>query len=304
MNRRSLRHATFAVTLTLAAAAGCGGNSEDGGGAAGTSGSAGGGAGGTGGGAGGTSGSAGSSGSGGSGGVDCSLVDCPAIDCGPGTKSVTRPGECCAVCVPEDPGQCGDVLDECDRHPGCAPGYSEVEYAPGCCACRLDRCDALSCPEPAGCAPGESLVYVGDACCPTCVPENTCEDGGAPCEQIRCADGYRPFDVGGACCLGCEPDPDACKDEREAYHDMRSKLLSAPDARSCTTDDDCVIVSLHNECDGDCGTSVAASEADAIVGRTAEYAAKACAHCPPISIGCPAVVLEPYCDAGTCGAKP
>jgi hypothetical protein len=265
--------------------AGCGGSAFSEGATGGTAGSATGAAGGAAG--------AGVSGNGGSAGM-CAK-ECPLIACGPGSVSVTQPGDCCPTCVPNGQGGAG--------------GASGGSAGAGGCS------GVVACPAIA-CAMGWTSVTNPGDCCPTCVPSGQGGSGGSSgsggsggssgcagataCPAIDCAQGYTLEQTAGECCPTCVPNADACMQGQQGYSALRQKLLQGNGVLACKVNSDCTALPWNAYCGEACAvTPVSVTSEPGINTQLSSYATDNCSTCTPLYPPC-AVPLTPICENGVC----
>ncbi|HKY37980.1 MAG TPA: hypothetical protein VJN18_18690 [Polyangiaceae bacterium] len=149
----------------------------------------------------------------------------------------------------------------------CGAGYVQKSDPNGCCSiCVPLNCRMVACPGIA-CGSGSQLIYPPDQCCPICGPSN--------CEELR-----------------------------QGYFDFRSQIIERYNSFGCMQDSDCTLLTEGNACSSDCGTPIPRFyEKDAHI-NLYDYAAMACASCPPRPVPPCDPQLAPACVNGRCQRRP
>ncbi len=168
----------------------------------------------------------------------CDDMVCPAIACAPGFIAVTRPGECCSICVVDE--DCDDVTcAEVDYIPECPPGSIMVQDPVDCCGW---YCEPVECPPVAGSSGSSGAPDIGG--CATdmdCGGDFACVDG--MCLTDDCPAGFaREWDF--PSCGACVP----VDDTRYCFSDFECAADEI-----CTVDEECLFLDCgcYGECDAD-----------------------------------------------------
>ncbi len=272
--KKSILRGCGLLVLVLGAlhSAGCGGSAFSDGGSGGAAGSA--------------IGAAGSGVGGNGGSTGTCDKECPLIACGPGSVSVTQPGNCCPTCIPNGQGGTG----------GASGGSTGVGGCGGVVACPAIACAA-----------GWTSVTEPGDCCPTCVFTGQGGAGGSAgcastiaCPPIDCVHGYTLEQEAGECCPSCVANAEACTQGQQGYTTLRQKLLQASGVLACKVDSDCTVLSGNAYCGDECSaTPVNVTSAPGINNQLSSYATDNCSTCTPMYPPC-AAPLPPVCENALC----
>jgi hypothetical protein len=229
-------------------------------------------------------GAAGSGISGNGGSAGTCAKECPLIACGPGSVSVTQPGDCCPTCIPNGQGGAGGASG------GSAGGCSGVT-----------ACPAIAC------AMGWTSVTKPGDCCPTCVLNGQGGAGGSggcasptACPAIDCIQGYTLEQKAGECCPSCVPNADACTNGQQGYDALRQKLLQGSGVLACKVNSDCTVLPGNAYCGDECSaTPVSVTSEPNLDLQLSSYATNNCSTCTPMYPPC-AAPLPPVCENALC----